>query len=133
MTDAPLEEHEIYGIVGEAGFGRICEHFYASVRQDDILGPMYPEDDMEGAETRLREFLIYRFGGPPNYIENRGHPRLRARHFPFAIDRLARDRWASLMTKAVDEANIDARAAQPMKDFFNAMATFLINRTDDET
>ncbi|MFN3189647.1 MAG: globin [Aureliella sp.] len=131
MTSESLEEHEIYDIVGDDGFRRICEHFYLGVREDDILGPMYPADDMEGAETRLREFLIFRFGGPTNYLENRGHPRLRARHFPFAIDRNARDRWAQLMTAAVDKAQIDDRAVRPMKDFFNAMATFLINRPDE--
>ncbi|MEM8732679.1 MAG: globin [Planctomycetota bacterium] len=130
-SESSLEEHEIYDVVGDDGFRRICEQFYIGVRADDILGPMYPADDMEGAETRLREFLIYRFGGPADYIENRGHPRLRARHFPFAIDRQARDRWAKLMTSAVDAAELDTRAVQPLKDFFNAMATFLVNRTED--
>ena len=58
----------------------------------------------QGAEQRLRDFLIYRFGGPPLYIEQRGHPRLRMRHAPFPIGQGARDRWLQLMDRALDEA-----------------------------
>ncbi len=127
---AAIEEHEVFARIGEAGFADICAAFYAEVARDDLLGPMYPADDMVGAETRLREFLIYRFGGPPRYIEQRGHPRLRMRHAPFAIDSAARDRWLTLMRRAVDSANIDTDAAQVLDGFFANMATFLINRQD---
>jgi hemoglobin len=70
----------LYSIIGEEGFTRLVAAFYRRVPQDDILGKMYPEEDPAGAEQRLRGFLIYRFGGPQHYIEERGHPRLRARH-----------------------------------------------------
>ena len=71
--------------------------FYRQVPGDPILGPMYPAHDLAGAETRLRDFLVGRFGGPQRYIEQRGHPRLRLRHAPFPIDPAARDRWLELM------------------------------------
>src|SRR5689334_6332800 len=86
-----MEELEIYGVIGENGFARLVRAFYAQVPADEILGPMYPPDDLPGAEMRLREFLIGRFGGPERYIAQRGHPRLRARHAPFQIDQTARD------------------------------------------
>ena len=89
---------------------------------------MYPAHDLEGAQQRLRDFLVGRFGGPPRYIEQRGHPRLRMRHLPFPIDQAARDRWMQLMANAVAEADLDPDAATLLREFFGAMSTFLINR-----
>ena len=93
----------IYDLIGEEGFQRLIRAFYRQVPDDPVLGPMYPSEDLAGAEQRLRDFLIFRFGGPPRYIEQRGHPRLRMRHFPFAIDRNARNRWVRLMDNALEE------------------------------
>ncbi len=89
---------------------------------------MYPAGDLAGAEQRLRDFLIGRFGGPPRYIERRGHPRLRMRHMPFPIDRRARDRWMQLMTKAVEEAGFSEEIGAFLLHFFDQTATFMINR-----
>jgi hemoglobin len=89
---------------------------------------MYQGRDMAAAEKRLRDFLIYRFGGPQQYIEERGHPRLRMRHAPFAINQAARDRWMVLMTKALEEANLPAEATQVLAAFFDSTATFIVNR-----
>ncbi len=127
-TLAPLAEHEVYAAVGEAGFERLCAAFYRRIPSDDVLGPMYPPDDMLGAEQRLRDFLIYRFGGPQRYIEQRGHPRLRMRHAPFAIDTVARVRWMSLMHEALAEACLPAAAVETLSGFFEHMTTFLVNR-----
>lgn len=102
--------------------------FYRQVPEDDILGPMYPREDLSGAEMRLRDFLIFRFGGPPRYLEERGHPRLRMRHAPFPVDGAARDRWIQLMTRALDEAALPAEADAKLREFFLHVATFLINR-----
>src|SRR6266496_2537324 len=99
-----VEEHEIYPLIGEDGFTRITAAFYAQVPSDEILAPMYPAHDLTGSEQRLRDFLIYRFGGPQHYIEQRGHPRLRMRHAPFAVGKLARDRWVALMDRALEES-----------------------------
>ena len=88
-----MDDSEIFQAIGEDGFERLVAAFYRQVPGDDVLSPMYPPDDFVGAEHRLRDFLVGRFGGPPRYIEQRGHPRLRMRHAPFAIDSRARNRW----------------------------------------
>jgi hemoglobin len=123
-----MNEHEVYEAVGEEGFRTLVAAFYRQVPGDDILGPMYAGKDLGEAEQRLREFLIFRLGGPPRYIENRGHPRLRMRHAPFAVDQRARDRWILLMTHAIEEASLPSEAAATLCEFLGAMATFLINR-----
>ncbi|MBZ5695247.1 MAG: globin [Acidobacteriia bacterium] len=123
-----MEETDIYSIIGEDGFARLVAAFYRQVPQDDILGKMYPEEDRAGAEQRLRDFLIYRFGGPQRYIAERGHPMLRARHIPFRIDQAARDRWMRLMSNAFAEAALPAEAEQFLRAFFEQMATFMINQ-----
>ncbi|MGE3402542.1 MAG: globin [Vicinamibacterales bacterium] len=122
-----MEELDLYAMVGEEGFHRLVAGFYRQVPADDILGPMYPADDLAGAEQRLRDFLIGRFGGPPRYIEQRGHPRLRARHMPFAVTPAARDRWLQLMTRSLDEAQFPPEADAMLREFFGAVATMLIN------
>jgi len=122
-----MDESDIYAIVGEDGFARLVRAFYAQVPSDPILGAMYPPDDLAGAEQRLRDFLIGRFGGPPRYIEQRGHPRLRMRHMPFRLDDAARDRWVALMIRALDEAALPAEVTSLLREFFAATATFLRN------
>lgn len=123
-----IGELQIYDAIGEDGFARLVRAFYAQVPADDILGPMYPADDLPGAEARLRDFLIGRFGGPQRYIEQRGHPRLRMRHAPFAIDLHARDRWIALMDTALTEADIPAPVAAILRPFFVQTADFMVNR-----
>lgn len=118
----------LYNLVGEAGIARVVAGFYARVRRDDLLSPMYPQDDWDGAQERLLDFLVGRFGGPARYIEQRGHPRLRMRHARFTIDRAARDRWVEHMHAAIDEAELPLEAAEPMRVFLADTATFLINR-----
>ena len=122
-----MEEREIYSIIGEEGFTRLVGGFYRQVPLDDTLGAMYPPQDLQAAEQRLRDFLIYRFGGPQRYIEERGHPRLRARHLPFRIDKAARDRWMHLMSKALAEAALPVEVEQLLRAFFDHMSTFMIN------
>jgi len=123
-----LSEEQVYARIGEEGFERLVRAFYAQVPSDPVLGPMYPADDLDGAERRLRDFLVGRFGGPARYIAERGHPRLRMRHLPFAIDRRARDRWVHLMDRALEEATLDAEARALLREFLHGMATFMINR-----
>ena len=123
-----MTEEQVFDAIGEDGFTRLVRAFYAQVPGDPILGPMYPQDDLAGAEVRLRDFLIGRFGGPPRYVEQRGHPRLRMRHMPFTIDEAARDRWVMLMDRALAEAGLPAAAAGLMREFLHSTATFMINR-----
>lgn len=117
----------MYARIGEDGFRRLVAAFYAQVPEDDILGPMYPKDDLAGAEERLCLFLIGRFGGPPTYMEQRGHPRLRMRHAPFRLDETARNRWVQLMDRALDEAELPADVVDLLRPFFHGVATFLRN------
>jgi hemoglobin len=124
-----VESDQVYAAIGEEGFTRLIRAFYAQVPGDPTLAPMYPKDDLAGAEQRLRDFLIGRFGGPQRYIEQRGHPRLRLRHVPFAIDQAARDRWVMLMTRALDEAKLPADATAVLREFFDGVATFMVNRS----
>jgi hemoglobin len=123
-----LSDDQVYARIGEEGFERLVRAFYAQVPGDPVLGPMYPADDLDGAERRLRDFLVGRFGGPHRYIAERGHPRLRMRHMPFAIDRTARDQWVHLMDRALEEAALDAEVRGLLREFLHGMATFMINR-----
>jgi hemoglobin len=123
-----VTDGDVYGVIGEAGFERLADAFYAQVPGDDILGPMYPDGDLAASEERLRDFLVGRFGGPPRYAERRGHPRLRARHVPFPIDQAACDRWVMLMERALDQAALAPDADARLRAFFRDTANFLINR-----
>ena len=128
LADPSLDDQDVFLSIGEEGFARLVAAFYRQVPDDELLGPMYPHDDLVGAEQRLRDFLVGRFGGPPRYIEERGHPRLRMRHFPFPITQAARDRWMQLMSQALTEAQLPAEAGAVLHQFFDAMSTFMINR-----
>jgi len=124
-----MEMEDVYPAIGSEGFTALVHNFYAQIPEDPILGPMYPEQDWEGAEKRLRDFLIYRFGGPPTYIEERGHPRLRMRHMPFVIDQAARDRWVELMANALEQTDsLPQEVRRRLHEFLADVATFLINR-----
>ncbi|MSO30404.1 MAG: globin [Acidobacteria bacterium] len=123
-----VDELDVYALVGEEGFTRLIAAFYRQVPADPILGPMYQADDLAGAEQRLRDFLIGRFGGPPRYMEQRGHPRLRARHMPFAVSAAARERWMQLMGNALDEAKLPPEADALLREFFWGVSEMLINR-----
>ncbi len=123
-----MDDQDIYSVIGEEGFTRLIAAFYRQVPGDDILGRMYPPHDLAGAEQRLRDFLIGRFGGPQRYIEQRGHPRLRMRHMPFAVNPAARERWLQLMTNALDEAKLPADVDALLREFFAGVSAMLVNR-----
>ena len=97
MEISSKQEHTLYEAVGgEEFFHRLVEGFYSQVKEDDIIGPMYPDDDWEGAQNRLRWFLAQYWGGPRTYQEQRGNPMLRRRHFPFAIGEEFASKWQFL-------------------------------------
>lgn len=123
----PIDPSGLFAALGEDTFTRLVAAFYAQVPHDDILGKMYPPHDLAGAEQRLREFLLYRCGGPPRYIQARGHPRLRMRHAPFKVDQHARDRWMQLMTTAMDQVGLAGDSRARLHAFLGDVATFLIN------
>ena len=118
-------------IGGMPTFRKIVSGFYAQVPDDDILGPMYPEDDMAGAEERLAWFLSQSWGGPPLFNENRGAPRMRLRHAKFSIDMAAHDRWLELMKNSldqIDEETLPQAYRQMIWQHMNQLAGMLINK-----
>ncbi|PYR67782.1 MAG: hemin transporter [Acidobacteria bacterium] len=123
-----MDELDVYAAIGEDGFRRLIAAFYRQVPGDEILGPMYPARDLAGAEQRLCDFLIGRFGGPQRYIEQRGHPRLRMRHMPFAVNPAARERWLLLMTNALDEVTLPREVDALLREFFAGVSAMLVNR-----
>ncbi len=125
-----MDDQDIYAAIGEDGFQRLIAAFYRQVPGDEILGRMYPPEDLAGAEQRLRDFLIGRFGGPQRYIEQRGHPRLRMRHMPFAVNAAARERWLRLMANAFDEVKLPADVDALLREFFDGVSAMLVNRPD---
>ncbi len=123
------QEATLYEFVGgRETFFRLADAFYRGVVVDPILGPMYPAEDMEGSRDRLALFLMQYWDGPQTYNEQRGHPRLRMRHFPFPIDEAARDAWLRCMMAALDEVGIPEPARQMMVNHFEHTANFLVNR-----
>lgn len=129
---AMMNEAVIYATLGEEGFTRLTAAFYRRMRQDELVGSMYPEDDWDGAEERLRDFLLFRFGADQRYLVKRGHPRLRARHLPFRIGLAERDRWLALMGKAAAEVIVDEGIRETLMAFFAQVADFMRNRPEDE-
>lgn len=122
-----MDEAAIWRDLGEDGFRRLVAAFYRRVPHDDLLGPMYPPHDLPGAEARLADFLCFRFGGIPRYLEQRGHPRLRMRHLPFRIGQAERDRWLALMGEALAECEIPDDSAAMLLAFFTQVADFMRN------
>lgn len=118
----------LYSRIGEDKLRLMVSAFYQTMRTDDLIGPMYPQDDWEGSEKRLADFMIFRFGGPQTYIEERGHPRLRARHMPYAIGPNERDRWLSLMDEAMVKAEIESHEQLIIRAFFKQVADMMQNR-----
>lgn len=106
---------------------RIVARFYAGVATDEVLRPMYPEADLGPAEERFRDFLVQYWGGPTTYSEQRGHPRLRMRHAPFAVDTEARDRWLHHFRAGLDEVDLTPEQDARFWDYVTHAATFMIN------
>jgi hemoglobin len=112
---------------GDATFRRLLDAFYTRVERDSLLRPLFPEDLGPGKHNQFL-FLTQYWGGPPRYDEQRGHPRLRARHAPFAIGPAQRDAWVGHMIAAIDEVGIPEPARGQLVAYFESAATFLINR-----
>lgn len=115
---------------GRTTFERLVRAFYEGVRGDEVLWPMYPEDDLEGAIQRLTGFLEQYWGGPGTYSEERGHPRLRMRHLPFAVTTDARDRWLRHMRAAVDTLDLSPLHESMLWDYLERAAHAMVNSAD---
>jgi hemoglobin len=113
---------------GTPFFEALVGRFYDGVATDPILRPVYPEPDLAGARHRLTLFLIQYWGGPTTYDQERGHPRLRMRHAPFAIGPVERDRWLVHMRAAVTEMAPPAAVAAELERYFATAAEAMRNR-----
>ena len=112
---------------GHETFVRLVHRFYQGVAGDATLRAMYPEEDLGPAEERLRMFLEQYWGGPRTYHEQRGHPRLRMRHVPFAVTPAMRDRWLAHMRDAVDSLDLDPALRAPLWEYLESAADFMVN------
>ena len=113
---------------GHETFRTLVARFYAGVRADPVIAPLYPQDDWEGAEVRLRAFLEQYWGGPRTYSEQRGHPRLRMRHAPFAIGEAERDAWLRHMRDAVDSLELPDEQDDTLWAYLTMAARSMQNR-----
>jgi hemoglobin len=123
------EQITFYDAVGgEETFRRLVSRFYRGVASDPLLRPLYPEEDLAGAEERLRQFLIQYWGGPSTYSQRRGHPALRMRHARFAIGQAERDAWLRHMTEAVDSLELPEPLRAMLLDYLTKASQALINQ-----
>ena len=116
---------------GRATFEAVVDRFYAGVVRDDVLAPLYPPDDVDGARERLTMFLEQYWGGPTTYSEQRGHPRLRMRHAGFRIGPAARDAWIARMREAVDSVDLAPAQRAVLWDYLERAAHSLLNTFED--
>jgi hemoglobin len=111
---------------GEAFFTSLVERFYQGVATDPLLRPMYP-DDLSESQEHLALFLMQYWGGPADYNDLRGHPRLRMRHSPFAIGQAESEAWLRHMTAAVQASGLAPDDQEELLDYLSMAAGSLIN------
>ncbi|MET1043797.1 MAG: globin [Microbacteriaceae bacterium] len=116
---------------GKPVFDRLVRAFYERVRHDDLMWPMYPQDDFEGAIHRLSTFLIQYWGGPTTYGDERGHPRLRMRHAAFRVNPAARDRWLLHMRAAADELQLSPLHDATLWAYLERAAHAMVNTFEE--
>jgi len=131
VSEQGMTPYDQFG--GHEFFAKLVHRFYQGVANDSVLAPMYPADEMDAAERRLLMFLEQYWGGPSTYDEERGHPRLRMRHMPFAIDAEARDRWLTHMHDAILEMNMDDAELESQLWMYLVGAAHAMQNIDDDT
>ena len=132
MTESAGQGSSLFERVGgESTFTNLVTRFYEGVRTDEILLPMYPEDDLNGAIWRLSAFLQQYFGGPATYSEQRGHPRLRMRHAAFRVNPEAKERWLLHMRSALDSLQLSPMDDGEIWDYCERAALMMVNTFED--
>jgi hemoglobin len=133
VTEATTQEAQERTFFDEIGGMPVIEgivrRFYEGVATDEVLGPMYPAEDLAdgSAERRLRLFLAQYWGGPTTYSEERGHPRLRMRHAPFRVDRVAQEHWLTHFRAGLDEADLTPEQDAKFWGYVTYAAEFMLN------
>jgi hemoglobin len=118
-------------IGGEETITAIVAAFYRGVATDEVLRPLYPEEDLGPAEERFRTFLMQYWGGPTTYSDRRGHPRLRMRHAPFAVTPVAKEHWLRHFRAALDEVALPPEQDAQFWDYVTHAAQFMVNSFEE--
>ena len=123
------DEVTLYQEVGGSDFFiELVNKFYEGVINDEVIISLYPDrNDLEGAKERLSLFLMQYWGGPTTYSDERGHPRLRQRHFPFAIGERERDHWLMHMQGAIDAMPTSESVRTRLSEYMSNAAQHLVN------
>ena len=130
MSDGASESPTVYEVVGHEFFDTLVDRFYDGVETDPVLMRLYPEgSDTVGARRRLAMFLRQYWGGPHDYMEERGHPRLRMRHAPFPVGPLERDRWLAHMAAAIEAVSGDI-SAEHRDEVVEMLASYMVNAAE---
>jgi hemoglobin len=124
---SPVQPTFYEAVGGHDTFVTLTRRFYEGVASDPPLRALYPEEDLGPAEEHLRMFLEQYWGGPTTYSEQRGHPRLRIRHAPFAVTPEARDRWLVHFREGLDKANLSPELDAQFWAYVQHAAQFMIN------
>lgn len=119
-------------IGGMPTIAKIVDRFYEGVATDEVLRPLYPEEDLAPAAERFTLFLAQYWGGPTTYSDKRGHPRLRMRHAPFAVTPKARDRWLLHFRAGLDAANLTPEQDEKFWDYVTHAAQFMVNSFEEQ-
>ena len=138
MTESPLTLRSGLGgeavggnfwhqVGGRPTFEKLVREFYVGVAADDVLRPMYPDEDLEGAIQRITGFLEQYWGGPTTYSEQRGHPRLRMRHAAFKVNPDARDRWLAHMHTAMKTLKLSELQEATLWSYLERAAHAMVN------
>ncbi len=117
----------IYNTIGEEKILKIARLFYKGIEEDELLRAMYPKN-LAPAEERFALFLVQVFGGPTTYSDQRGHPRLRMRHFPYAVDMKAREHWMKHITDAMAQIELTDEVRTHMMTYFERASVHMMNR-----
>jgi hemoglobin len=132
VSDAAQEHQTFYDAIGGyPTIATIVERFYEGVARDEVLRPLYPEEDLGPAQERFTLFLVQYWGGPTTYSERRGHPRLRMRHAPFAVTPRAKDHWLTHFRAGLDAVALPAEQDAQFWDYITHAAQFMVNTFEE--
>lgn len=122
-----MEQSLFDAVGGEEFFVKLVDGFYEGIESDEVLRPMYVDQDLTQARHHLTLFLQQYWGGPSTYQAERGHPRLRMRHMPFVIDGDARDRWIYHMHASLSKIEMDEALRDQLWTYLVSAAHSLVN------
>jgi len=131
VSSAPDGQTFYDAIGGYPTIAKIVTRFYEGVATDEVLRPMYPEEDLGPAAERFTMFLAQYWGGPTTYSDRRGHPRLRMRHAPFAVTPRAKEHWLVHFRAGLDEAGLTPEQDAQFWDYVTHAAQFMVNSLED--